>query len=75
LSEKHLIASIEKRFKGMDPKERIAEVRELAARSVDDAKFIRQAFPALYAEAFPRGSEVDASSESGPRPAIHAKRR
>jgi hypothetical protein len=53
LSEKHLIASIEKRFKTMDRKERIAEVRELAARSADDAKFIRQAFPALYVEAFP----------------------
>jgi hypothetical protein len=75
LSEKHLIASIEKRFKAMDRKERIAEVRELASRSADDARFIRQAFPALYAEAFPLESEGDASLESSPRPAIHAKRR
>lgn len=75
MSEKHLIASIEKRFKAMDPTERIAEVRELAGRSADDARFIRQAFPALYAEAFPRGSEGDGHSESSPRPAIHAKRR
>ena len=53
MSEKHLIASIEKRFKAMDSQERILEIRELAARSADDAKFIRQAFPALYAETFP----------------------
>jgi hypothetical protein len=75
MSEKHLIASIEKKFKAMDSKERIAEIREIASRSADDAGFMRRAFPSLYAEAFPGESAADASSESSPRPAIHAKRR
>ena len=53
MAEKHLIAAVTRRFEGMNRTERIAKVRKLAATSAADKKFVREAFPDLYREAFP----------------------
>ncbi len=50
MAEKHLIAAVEHRFKGMRSTERIAKVRKLASVSAADKAFIRETFPDLYRE-------------------------
>jgi hypothetical protein len=57
VSEKHLIEAIASRYKEMKPEDRVAEIRELTSRSAEDAEFIRQKFPELFAEAFPTQQE------------------
>jgi hypothetical protein len=52
MSAKGLAEAVAKRFDGMGKRERIAKIRELAAASPDDAKFIRETFPEFYREAF-----------------------
>jgi hypothetical protein len=52
MSEKHLIRAISARYKSLPRTKRVAEIREFAGRSAEDAKFIRTYFPDLYREAF-----------------------
>jgi hypothetical protein len=52
MAERHLKAAIEKRFKAMRKRERIAAIRKLAGDSAEDKAFVRNTFPALYREAF-----------------------
>lgn len=52
MAEKHLIAAIAKKLEGMSRTERVAKVRKLASTSAGDDKFVREAFPDLYKEAF-----------------------
>ena len=68
MAEKHLIAAVTHRFQGMSRTERIAKIKKLAEASVEDKKFIRQTFPELYREAFPKRRPVaGVRSESGQR--------
>jgi hypothetical protein len=53
MSQKDLIAAIDRRFRSLSRGERIAKIRELAGESAEDARFIRKTFPELYREAFP----------------------
>jgi hypothetical protein len=76
MAEKHFAAAIAKRFAGMNRKERVAKIRNLAAASPEDEKFVRATFPDLYREAFatPRRA-AGGRSESGPRRARSGARR
>jgi hypothetical protein len=68
MAEKHLIAAVTRRFEGMSRTERIARIKKLATGSPEDKKFIRQTFPDLYREAFPKHRPVaGVRSESGRR--------
>ena len=68
MAEKHLIAAVMRRFEGMSRTERIAKIKKLATGSAEDRKFIRQTFPDLYREAFPkRRPGAGVRSESGRR--------
>lgn len=72
MSEKSLIAAIEKSYKKLPPAERIAKVRKLSAK--DDA-FARATFPELYHEAFPRQAVGGGRSESVQYSGLSAKPR
>jgi hypothetical protein len=52
MSQKQLAAAIDKRFRSMNRRERIAMIRRLAGASPEDDRFIRKTFPELYREAF-----------------------
>lgn len=52
MSLKKLAAEIDRRFRVMNRRERIAKIRKLAADSPEDARFIEKTFPDLYREAF-----------------------
>jgi hypothetical protein len=52
MSAKDLAGTVAKRFEGMGKRERIAKIRKLAGASPEDARFMREAFPELYREAF-----------------------
>jgi hypothetical protein len=52
MSEKRLIQAISSRYKALPRTKRVAEIREFAGRSAEEAKFIRTYFPDLYREAF-----------------------
>jgi hypothetical protein len=68
MSQKHLAAAIDQRFRSMNRKERIAKIRKLAGASPEDDRFIRKTFPELYREAFQvTRREAGARSESGRR--------
>jgi hypothetical protein len=68
MAEKHLIAAVTRRFEGMNRTERIAKIKKLAATSAADKKFVREAFPDLYREAFPsRRPAAGERSESSRR--------
>jgi hypothetical protein len=58
MAEKHLAAAIARRFRKMSREERIAKVRKLAASSVEDERFVRRTFPALFLEAVRRVPQV-----------------
>lgn len=58
MAEKHLIAAVTRRFEGMSRTERIAKIKKLADGSPEDKKFVRQTFPDLYREAFPKRRPV-----------------
>jgi hypothetical protein len=58
MSQKHLIAAIDRRFRSMSRRERITKIRELAGESAEDERFIRKAFPELYREAFPANGKT-----------------
>ncbi len=76
MSEKHLIHAISLRYAEMKPEERVTEVRMLSGRSAEDADFIRQNFPQLYEEAFPRRRRVAGGcSESSLPTSLTAKPR
>ena len=68
MAERHLIAAVARRFEGMSRAERISKIKKLASGSPEDKKFIRQTFPKLYREAFPKRRPVAGErSESGRR--------
>jgi hypothetical protein len=48
MSQKQLVAAIDQRFRSLNRRERITKIRELAATSQEDDRFIRKTFPALY---------------------------
>jgi len=76
MAEKHLIAAVIRRFEAMSRTERIAKVRKLAGASPEDKKFLRDAFPDLYREAFlSRRHVAGARSESGRQRARSGARR
>jgi len=52
MSQKQLAAAIDRRFRLMNRRERIAKIRKLAGASPEDDHFIRKTFPELYSEAF-----------------------
>jgi hypothetical protein len=52
MSQKQLAAAIDKRFRSMNRRERIAKIRKLASASPEDDRFIRKTFPELYREAY-----------------------
>jgi hypothetical protein len=52
MSQKQLAAAIDRRFRSMNHRERIAKIRKLAGASPEDDRFIRKTFPELYREAF-----------------------
>lgn len=52
MSQKQLTAAIDQRFRSMNRRERIAKIRKLASGSPEDDRFVRNAFPELYREAF-----------------------
>jgi hypothetical protein len=65
MSQKQLTAAIDKRFRSMNRRERIAKIRKLAGGSPEDDRFIRRTFPELYREAFEvkrRGAGVRSGS-------------
>jgi hypothetical protein len=53
MSEKHLIEAIDRKYKEMPQKKRVAIIREFASKSAADKRFFLQHFPDLYNEAFP----------------------
>lgn len=53
MSRKTLLVEMCTMIEKMSQPQRIARVRKLANDAVEDAKFIRQYFPKLFAEAFP----------------------
>jgi hypothetical protein len=53
MSQKQLIAAIDRRFRSLRRRERIAKIHELAGVSPEDNRFMRKTFPELYREAFP----------------------
>jgi hypothetical protein len=63
MSEKDLIRAVSARFKTLPQRKRIAEIREFASQSAEDAKFIQTYFPDLYQEAF-RARTSSASGRS-----------
>ncbi|MGC2526746.1 MAG: hypothetical protein WA639_03300 [Candidatus Acidiferrum sp.] len=68
MAEKHLIAAVTRKFKSMSRSERIVKIRTLTAASPEDKKFLREAFPELYREAFvSRRPAAGVRSESGRR--------
>jgi len=65
MSQKQLATAIDRRFRSMNRKERIAKIRKLASASPEDDRFIRKTFPELYREAFQvtrRGAGVRSGS-------------
>jgi hypothetical protein len=64
MSQKHLAAAIDQRFRSMNRKERIAKIRKLASVSPEDESFIRKTFPELYREAF-QATRREAGVRSG----------
>ena len=52
MSQKQLVAEIDRRFRSVNRRERIEKIRQLAAASPEDERFIRKTFPELYREAF-----------------------
>jgi hypothetical protein len=53
MSEKDLIAAIDRKYKELPRKKRVAIIREFSARSAADKRFFLRYFPDLYNEAFP----------------------
>jgi hypothetical protein len=53
VSEKDLIAAIDRKYKELPRQKRVAIIREFAARSAADKRFFLRYFPDLYNEAFP----------------------
>ena len=53
MSEKDLIAAIDRKYKELPRKKRAAIIREFASRSAADKRFFRRYFPELFKEAFP----------------------
>jgi len=64
MSQKQLAAAIDKRFRSMNRRERIAMIRRLAGASPEGDRFIRKTFPELYREAF-QTSRRAAGARSG----------
>ena len=63
MSQKQLTAEIERRFRSMNRKDRIAKIRKLASASPEDDRFVRKVFPELYREAFePKPRELGGRS-------------
>jgi len=52
MSQKQLVAAIDKRFRALNRRERITKIRELAGESPEDDRFMQKTFPELYREAF-----------------------
>ena len=71
MSEKDLIAAIDRKYKEMPRKKRMAIIREFANRSAADKRFFRRYFPELFNEAFPI-SPAGARTGSARRRARHA---
>jgi hypothetical protein len=71
MSEKDLIAAIDRKYKEMPRKKRVAIVRELATRSAADRRFFRQYFRDFFNEAFP-SSKAGARTGSARRRARRA---
>jgi hypothetical protein len=67
MSEKHLIAAIDRKYKEMSQKKRLAVIREFAGRSAADKRFFRLYFPGLFNEALP-------TSSTGARPGSAGRR-
>jgi hypothetical protein len=57
MSRKKLLVEMCAMIEKMSQPQRLARVRKLANDSEEDAKFIRQYFPKLFAEAFPTPPE------------------
>ena len=53
MSRKTLLVEMCSMIEKMSQPQRVARVRKLATDSMEDAEFIRQYFPKLFAEAFP----------------------
>ena len=64
MSQKQLTAAIDRRFRSMNRRERIAKIRKLASESPEDERFIRKTFPELYREAF-QATRRGAGARSG----------
>jgi hypothetical protein len=67
MSEKHLIAAIDRKYKELPRKKRVAIIREFATRSAADKRFFRRYFRELFNEAFP-------TSSTGARPGSARRR-
>jgi len=67
MSEKDLIAAIDRKYKEMPRKKRVAVIREFAARSAADKRFFRRYFPELFNEAFPVSAAGARSGSAGSR--------
>lgn len=55
MGEEHLIAVIDKRYRGMPAEKRMVEIRKLARSSEANREFLKKFFPDLYKEAHPNG--------------------
>jgi hypothetical protein len=53
MGEEHLIEAVAKRYKTMEPKKRVVEIRKLARQSPETREFLKKSFPDLYREAYP----------------------
>ena len=53
MSESSFIIDLRSDYKSLKPSERKRKIREVAAESEENKKFIKKFFPEFYAEAFP----------------------
>lgn len=65
MSQKQLVAEIDRRFRSVNRRERIEKIRQLAGASTGVESFIRQNFPELYSEAFQVTSRLGVRAREG----------
>ncbi|HLY62375.1 MAG TPA: hypothetical protein VKV95_16665 [Terriglobia bacterium] len=59
MSRKTMLVEMCAMIEKMSQLQRVARVRKLANDSTEDAEFIRQYFPKLFAEAFPTPTKAE----------------
>jgi hypothetical protein len=76
MAESDLIRALRMDYMKLAPSDRKKKIRELAAESRENKKFIREFFPEFYAEAWPsRSRAAGRRLGSGSRPGLYAKPR